>query len=81
MSRKRNPIGLVVDGAVETPPTEQPPALLTPMPDPIVDIYVQLAELCRQLPEAKGNLTERWYGEEFQPQYEAVRNKIKALLQ
>jgi hypothetical protein len=79
----------------ETHPTETPlePVLsveataetvepkFDPQPDPITEKYLALAEACRKLPPARIIPTDRWYGEEFLPQYEKATRQIKALLE
>lgn len=87
MSRKRKTIveEVVSEPTIPLEAVEQKidaviEAKIEPQPDPIIDKYLQLAEACRSLPTAKMNPTDRWYGEQFYPQYENAMRKIRVLL-
>jgi hypothetical protein len=65
--------------------TASTPTIVEPMPNmddkvKVLNKYYRLEPLLKQLPNVEVQLTERWFGEEFQPKYSNLRAAILKIL-
>jgi hypothetical protein len=67
------------------PQTLEEPPTVEAMPNmddkvKVLNKYYRLEPLLKQLPNVEVQLTERWFGEEFQPKYSNLRAAILKIL-